>query len=721
MRSFASLLLAAALGCGNPGPGGGTGRPPAAEVVRPTPSSLRITEVYVADADTNAHFVELKVDDEQTVELVDADLCGPVGCIPAKDCSETSVQADDRVLCDLGELDLPSGAGELAVVVDDVVLAYLAWGTDPAVLGSPWSARAVLSGVTEPGAFVPLPFPMPNRVAMINEPAGAADAADAIGCAAPSPGDIGTLDASLCDDAVAPTLFITEILAPSDEIASSWVELQNTGDDAIRLAGARLCQLPSCAAFGYRHTIGARGYLLVHLGREGATADSAQLFFPDAEPVRAAGELVLLAPGGNDVAAESGSLLSFVRYGTSLPGGVTVDEELWPDRYAAARAPRVAGESLARDLSGLLGAGAWNPAEPTPVALNPDIGPDDPDDPDDVELWQSCSFPRPWNDADPSDVVVTRVAREDPVLIRVRNRGDVPTDLSSYELALAAATFTFDLPIGVGGSPGGVDTEAVARVSDTDVDADDFVRAAATPGSGSVSSCTGVVISEVVTRPYRDWNDSSEEDGVKYDSTPGTGAVNNADEWIELHNCGDAPVDVSRFQLELWDGTPNVIEIGTTEEVVLAPESSSIPADGYLVLGNPDAIAGLDDIVAIRLLRSDGVLIDEVLIFSGEVAPGASITVELDPNASGGCSHPLHLCWLGAPVMPGNGEITLFDVDQDKIVQHIAWGSAARVYTSDAVADGVWPLTKCALPALEEGGVFELSDLETGHSPPDYH
>lgn len=44
----------------------------------------------------------------------------------------------------------------------------------------------------------------------------------------------------------------------------------------------------------------------------------------------------------------------------------------------------------------------------------------------------------------------------------------------------------------------------------------------------------GPVISEMVLRPQRDWNDSSGGNGVPFDDMPGNGTVDNADIWVEI-------------------------------------------------------------------------------------------------------------------------------------------------------------------------------------------
>ena len=704
MRSF--LILALALGCSSPDPGLGTGRPAGTPVDRPESSSLRVAEVYVADADTGEHFVEVVVDDAETVSLSGAELCGPNDCFAAS-CTASEVQLGDRVTCAIGDLDLPASAGELAVLVDGTVLAYLAWGADPAVFASPWAAAAVLAEATEPGAFVPLPFPMPDGVAALNQADGSQ------GCGAPSPGASGTIDELSCAAVDAP-LVLTEILAPATEEDASWVEIENTSASPVRLAGVRLCQLPTCVALGYRDTIGAGGRLLVHLGREGSD-NTTELFFATAEPVRPGGEIVLVAPGAGDLANEA-PLLSFLRYGTSLTGEVSaaaVRAGLWHEILDTARTARVAGESLSRDFSGELRGRAWNPTEPTPLAENPDIGVD-------TDLWTSCSFPRPWREAQPSDLVIARLSRTEPEVVLLRNRGDAPVDLLGYELAFAGATRRID-DAGSGRATGAND-EAVARLPDgidTDVDSQDFARASGSPGrSNDGSACTGgLVINELVTDPELDWSDSDPGAGAPapFDGTPGVGTVDSQDQWIELVNCGSEAVDLSAAVLRFIDSTPNTLELSAPAGQILVGELTLAPG-GYFVVGTPDPDAALDDELTVELELGGGI-VDTATLGVSALPPSEVLTVELRPGEDP-CTDPWSVCWNGAPTLRGDWETTLLLGGEP--VQHLQWGEAARTRADDAVAAGVWPLARCGLPALPEDGAIELLSLETGHSPADY-
>ncbi|MCB9644993.1 MAG: hypothetical protein H6730_00115 [Deltaproteobacteria bacterium] len=68
-----------------------------------------------------------------------------------------------------------------------------------------------------------------------------------------------------------------------------------------------------------------------------------------------------------------------------------------------------------------------------------------------------------------------------------------------------------------------------------------------------------VAITEVVASPLRDWSDSAGGE-VPFDPRPGTGAVNDNDEWVELVNLSPAPVDLLAVALELraQDSSPSV-------------------------------------------------------------------------------------------------------------------------------------------------------------------
>jgi hypothetical protein len=428
MHSHRLFVIAAlaALACSTRDVGDSIGRPPSAAVVRPAATGLRLTEIYVATNDTGAHFAEVELDAAAAapVDLAGLSACWMAGCVAVTG----AVAPGARATVAIGALALSGSAGELALVDDEEqVAAYLAWGGDPAVFRSSWAARAVAANATAAGDYVPLPFPMPTGVAVAVE-------GDQRGCALPSPDAGALIHAGLCPETPSP-LAIMEILPAWSPEGDSWIEVVNQAPAAVRLVGVRLCQMPGCTTFGFGQKIGALSRLLLHLGGEGES-DAENLVLADAEPVRRAGELVLLAPGPAEVAAAPADMLSFVRYGVSAGGlsPAAVDGGLWSGVGDTASAPRITAESLSRDRSGRLAADAWNPTRATPLLENEDVGAAS-------DLWTSCSMPRPWNSGPASPLVISFVARGTPNTLVLSNRSPdgLTVPLAGYTLALKEA------------------------------------------------------------------------------------------------------------------------------------------------------------------------------------------------------------------------------------------------------------------------------------------
>jgi len=105
-----------------------------------------------------------------------------------------------------------------------------------------------------------------------------------------------------------------------------------------------------------------------------------------------------------------------------------------------------------------------------------------------------------------------------------------------------------------------------------------------------------VQLTEVVPTPLHDWG--SEVDGVGLDGRPGTGAVTDADEWIEVVNVSDRAVDLTQVDLRVRvrDATPvehdlaasaqlyfgrggDITRWGVGEPLVLRPRGSMAQRD----------------------------------------------------------------------------------------------------------------------------------------------
>ncbi|MEL7371022.1 MAG: hypothetical protein AAFN74_19030, partial [Myxococcota bacterium] len=67
-----------------------------------------------------------------------------------------------------------------------------------------------------------------------------------------------------------------------------------------------------------------------------------------------------------------------------------------------------------------------------------------------------------------------------------------------------------------------------------------------------------VSLTEIVSTPRSDWGDS-EPRGRPFDSSPGRGTVSSADEWIEMVNTSEQPIDIEAVGLRLRtiDQTPS--------------------------------------------------------------------------------------------------------------------------------------------------------------------
>jgi hypothetical protein len=512
---------------------------------------------------------------------------------------------------------------------------------------------------------------------------------------------------------------------PAPEIGSdSWIELVNPSDLTVSLGGVRLCQLPGCILFGSGDEIGAGDYLLVHLGVEAPNSpDVRERFYADAAPVRGTGELVIFAPGVAAVATAQ-ILQSFVRYGatTGQLSSTAVAAGQWLDPLDAALAPRIEGESLSVDWSGRSAGIAWNPTTPTPLSDNPDIGEASTDPRAEAwGFWDSCSYPRPWDPAPGSPLVIQALTRATPSTISVSNRSTSTLALDAWTLALGNATVALS-----DNAPAAVSTdasdEAVARLADTNVDSADFELASATIGAvnAGAGACDGVVINELVASPRRDWSGGAEP----FDAAPGGDSPDDGDQWIELYNCGDA-VDLSGWALRVDDSSSTTFQLDTAGDGGVAPTGQVLRFSGggnvtqlgseeYLVIGLPAGTGDrVDTSATVRLFNGDDLLVDAASFGAELLGASEELLVTLGSDCSAG-----QLCWPGVTGLPTDGEATLLDATS--IRAHVQWGDATRVRGVDAQTANVWPLEICSTRALGDDDVLSLVAGLDGTSPPDY-
>jgi hypothetical protein len=164
------------------------------------------------------------------------------------------------------------------------------------------------------------------------------------------------------------------------------------------------------------------------------------------------------------------------------------------------------------------------------------------------------------------------------------------------------------------------------------------------PLTGTCTAPTAVVINEVVTDPQQDWSDDAGGNGISFDDFPGTGTINDTDEWVELFNAGTQAVNLitgSGWTIEFINGTNEVFNFKTPGTAVLRFSAggsvTNFQPGEYLVIGNPPGAINND--VFIVLQNQTGAIKDDVEIgndFEGDGAgDGAPDGGTSDGNATG--------------------------------------------------------------------------------------
>ncbi|MEM7447141.1 MAG: Ig-like domain-containing protein [Myxococcota bacterium] len=122
-----------------------------------------------------------------------------------------------------------------------------------------------------------------------------------------------------------------------------------------------------------------------------------------------------------------------------------------------------------------------------------------------------------------------------------------------------------------------------------------------------------VVISEVVLTPRNDWNRS---DGVGAPfQARGGGSITSADQFVELRNLEDEPVDLQGWTLLILDSSPSTTTLGDEGPTLVTSAGSNLNAlqpGAFLVLGDPDGFASSDAWIILRDER--GRWVDDVEI-----------------------------------------------------------------------------------------------------------
>jgi len=137
--------------------------------------------------------------------------------------------------------------------------------------------------------------------------------------------------------------------------------------------------------------------------------------------------------------------------------------------------------------------------------------------------------------------------------------------------------------------------------------------------AGLTAHAEGLRITEVVTDPQADHNESAGGNGVLWDTTPGTGSITTSDEYIEIVNLNAWSVDLTGYSITFDDTSPSTYVFGTTTTGTLrfstGSSLSAFIAGGFVLLGN--APGAMNNIVTLELLAPDGALEDRWEILDG--------------------------------------------------------------------------------------------------------
>ena len=198
--------------------------------------------------------------------------------------------------------------------------------------------------------------------------------------------------------------------------------------------------------------------------------------------------------------------------------------------------------------------------------------------------------------------------------------------------------------------------------------------AAAAPRAAADS----IRITEVVTDPQADHSENVGGNGVPYDLLPGTGTISSVDEFVELFNAGDTPVDLTGFTLAFLDATPGSYTFGdaTGTGTLLFTGGSSLEQvlpGGFVLLGNPPG--ALNNSLEIELRDPLGALLDHLTVTNGNATSALDEAVArlwtadgfldeaqqapISPLSSGApVPEPGGLVWLGLSVLAGASRAT---------------------------------------------------------------
>lgn len=124
-----------------------------------------------------------------------------------------------------------------------------------------------------------------------------------------------------------------------------------------------------------------------------------------------------------------------------------------------------------------------------------------------------------------------------------------------------------------------------------------------------------VLITEVVTDPQQDHNDSSGGNGISFDDEPGDGTVGSTDEYIEIYNGTEDDVDLKGWILNMVDGTDETQNIEDEDWDLYFNQGGTVTEFGsgeILVLGNPTG--EINNSLTLELINDGGETVDSLVV-----------------------------------------------------------------------------------------------------------
>lgn len=143
-----------------------------------------------------------------------------------------------------------------------------------------------------------------------------------------------------------------------------------------------------------------------------------------------------------------------------------------------------------------------------------------------------------------------------------------------------------------------------------------------------------VFVSEVVTDPQQDHNDTSGGDGVLFNGTPGSGTVGSTDEYIELYNGTGTEVDLTGWSLVMTDGSDVSAALDDSSWQTYFSKGGNVAeflAGEIAVFGNPTG--DLKNTIIVSLYNAEAESVDELDIADGNADTVTNEAYEL--NAAG--------------------------------------------------------------------------------------